>query len=105
MSIILFAGIVLLIIIFVLLKIFGSDNFPWIQFYTRGRESGFTLQEVNLLRRAAVENRIQNPVSLFWSVRQLDRCLRSMILRYRSNGNDGIRPEMISKLFDFPQKS
>ena len=104
MSIFLIAGILLLIVIIVLLRIFGSDNFPWIQFYTRGRESGFNLQEINLLRRAAVENRIQNPVSLFWSVRQLDRCLRSMILRYRSKGNDSIKPEMISKLFDFRKK-
>jgi c-di-GMP-binding flagellar brake protein YcgR len=101
---IIIAGILLILLIFVLLKVFGSDNFPWIHFYTRGRESGFNFQEINLLRRAAVENQIQNPVSLFWSVRQLDRCLRSMIIRLRSNNNDKISSEMISKLFDFRKK-
>ena len=104
MFVFLFTGIFLIVVIFVLLRIFGNDNFPWIQFYTRGRESGFNFQEINLLRRAAVENRIQNPVSLFWSVRQLDRCLKSMIIRYKSRGNEGIRPELISKLFDFRKK-
>jgi len=97
-------AIILIATVFILLRIFASDNFPWIQFYTRGRESGFALNEINLLRKVAIESNIQNPVSLFWSVKQLDRCLRSMILKFRSSANHGISQEMISKLFDFRKK-
>ncbi len=104
MIVFLFFTILLIAAALVLLKIFASDNFPWIQFYTRGRESGFAFPEINLLRKVAVENSIQNPVSLFWSVKQLDRCLRSMILKFRGNAAHGINQELISKLFDFRKK-
>jgi len=95
--------IVILIVVVVLIRLFASDNFPWVQFYTRGRESGFTLSEINLLKKVAIESSIQNPVSLFWSVKQIDRALKSMILKYRS-GNSNIDQAVISKIFDFRKK-
>ena len=101
---IIITGIVLIAALFIILKFFASDNFPWIQFYARGRESGFTFQEINMLRKVAVENSMKNPLSLFWSVKQLDRGLRSMILKFKGTGRTGINQEMISKLFDFRKK-
>ncbi|MCP5514594.1 MAG: PilZ domain-containing protein [Spirochaetales bacterium] len=104
MTVILIFTIILIAAVLILLKIFASDNFPWIQFYTRGRESGFAFPEINLLRKVAVENNIQNPVSLFWSVKQLDRCLRSMIIKLKTTAGYGANQELISKLFDFRKK-
>jgi len=95
--------VVILIVVIVLIRLFASDNFPWVQFYTRGRESGFTLSEINLLKKVAIESSIQNPVSLFWSVKQIDRALKSMILKYRS-GTSNIDQAVISKIFDFRKK-
>jgi c-di-GMP-binding flagellar brake protein YcgR len=84
----------------------GGGSFPWIQFYLKGRESGFRFREINLLRRMAVANHVKNPTSLFWSVRLLDRSIRSVILRYRSlNQEEGAEAiQFISKLYDFRKR-
>lgn len=98
------ASILLVLIAgFVVLAVSGTLKFPWLQFYVRGKESGFSFQEINLLRKVAVENRLKNPASLFWSVRTLDRCIRSAIIRFRSQGTADLQGnlEFLSKLFDF----
>lgn len=84
----------------------GGFRFPWFQFYVRGKESGFSVGEVNLLRRVAIENKLKNPTSLFWSVKTLDRCIRSAIIGFRAAGseNDHKSQEFLSKLFDFRRR-
>jgi c-di-GMP-binding flagellar brake protein YcgR len=81
----------------------GGGSFPWLHFYAKGKESGFTFREVNLLRKVAVENRLKNPTSLFWSITQIDRSIRGMIVKFRAentiNSEDNIH--FLSKLFDF----
>jgi c-di-GMP-binding flagellar brake protein YcgR len=99
-------AVVLLVAFGALLRRAGGGRFPWLQFFLKGRESGFRFREINLLRRMAVENRIKNPTSLFWSVRLLDRSIRSVILRYRSLSQED-DPEavgFVSKLFDFRRR-
>jgi c-di-GMP-binding flagellar brake protein YcgR len=84
----------------------GGGSFPWVQFYLKGKESGFSFKEVNLLRRIAVENRMKEPTSLFWSVKQLDRCIKGMIINFRARGEEAA-PEataIISKLFEFRKR-
>ncbi|MBN2508793.1 MAG: PilZ domain-containing protein [Spirochaetales bacterium] len=104
---------ILVIVVFILLVIFlimlrsaGGGYFPWLQFYTKGKESGFTLREINLLRKAAVENKLENPTSLFWSIKQLDRSIRGIIIKFRSEGKefDENSIRVVSKLFDFRKK-
>jgi c-di-GMP-binding flagellar brake protein YcgR len=54
----------------------------------------------------AVDNRLNNPTSLFWSVRLLDRSIKSIITRYRSR-NEESSPEAIgfvNKLYDFRKR-
>ncbi|HKK49002.1 MAG TPA: PilZ domain-containing protein [Alkalispirochaeta sp.] len=84
----------------------GGFRFPWFQFYVRGKESGFSFSEVNLLRRVAIENKLKNPTSLFWSVKTLDRCIRSAIIGFRAAGseNDQKSQEFLNKLFDFRRR-
>jgi c-di-GMP-binding flagellar brake protein YcgR len=81
----------------------GGGSFPWIHFYVKGKESGFSLREVNLLRRVAVEGRLRNPTSLFWSIGQLDRSIKGVITKFRSQNlmNDPASAEFLSKLFNF----
>src|SRR5512135_2084742 len=108
MAIVIIAALVFLgLVAFVLLlRRAGGGSFPWIQFYLKGRESGFRFGEINLLRHMAVDNRIKNPTSLFWSMRLLDRSIRAVITRYRSlNQEDS--PEavhFVSKLFEFRRR-
>jgi c-di-GMP-binding flagellar brake protein YcgR len=81
----------------------GGFSFPWLEFYVRGKESGFRLQEINLLRHVAVDNKLKDPASLFWSERVLDRCIRGTIIRFRSR-NQMQNPkalDFLNKLFDF----
>ncbi len=81
----------------------GGFRFPWLQFYVRGKESGFRIRELNLLRKVAVENRLRNPTSLFWSEKTLDRCIRGTIIRFRSEDREEDRDAVhfLNKLFDF----
>ncbi len=89
--------------LFFLIQRAGGFGFPWIEFYIRGKESGFKFREINLLRKVAVSNHLKDPTSLYWSVRQLDRCIRATIIRFRARGSmkDENSVHFLSKLFDF----
>ncbi|MBT3275537.1 MAG: PilZ domain-containing protein [Spirochaetales bacterium] len=91
---------------FVILRRAGGGKFPWIQFYTKGKESGFNFKQLNLLRRVAVENHLGNPTSLFWSIRQLDRSIRGVIISLRAEGKESDETSVlfVSKLLDFRKK-
>jgi hypothetical protein len=43
----------------------GGLQFPWFQFYAKGKESGFVFKEINVLRKAAIDTNLENPTSLF----------------------------------------
>lgn len=90
----------------IFLQVNGGLGFPWVQFFAKGKESGFQFKEINLLRRAAVETTMENPTSLFWSVRQLDKTIKGVIIRARANNKledpDSIR--FISKLYEFRKR-
>jgi len=106
MWIISFVAIVILVAFFLLLRKAGGGRFPWLQFYTKGKESGFTFREVNLLRKVAVENKLKNPASLFWSIKQLDRSIKEIILKFRSQKTEGDDEsnDILSKLFELRKK-
>ncbi|MDA3941087.1 MAG: PilZ domain-containing protein [Spirochaetia bacterium] len=101
--ILLFVLLLIVITLIILLRKAGGGSFPWIHFYAKGKEAGFSFTEVNLLRKVAVEGRLKNPTSLFWSIKQLDRSIRGAIIRFKS---EGVLDELnnmvfLSKLFDF----
>ena len=97
---------ILFMILIIVLRRMGGGNFPWLQFYAKGRESGFSMRECHLLRKVAVENRLENPTSLFWSIKQLDRSIRGTITRFRNEGVSGEENNVnfIGKLFDFRRR-
>jgi hypothetical protein len=81
----------------------GAGKFSWVDFYVRGKESGFKLGEINLLRKVAVENQLKDPGALYWSERQLDRCIRDSITLLRDKGalDSPKSVNFLIKLFDF----
>jgi c-di-GMP-binding flagellar brake protein YcgR len=103
--------VLLIIAIFVTVGLFfffisRKFGFPYFKFYIKGKDVGFTFTEINLLRKVAIENRLKDPLSLFWSVKQLDRSIRSLILKYRATGeedNDDTN-DFLSKLFEFRKR-
>jgi c-di-GMP-binding flagellar brake protein YcgR len=81
-------------------------GFPWVEFYVRGKESGFKFSEINVLRKVAVESRMKEPAALYWSQRQLDRCIAGAITRSRAQGNMDAPGTInfLQKLFDFRKR-
>jgi len=106
LAIVLGSVALLVIVGLVLIRRAGGGRFPWLQFYLRGRESGFAFREINLIRRVAVEARLEDPTALFWSVKQLDRAVKGFIIKYRSRGEED-SPEynlLLAKLFELRKK-
>ncbi len=84
----------------------GGFGFPWLQFYVKGKESGFRFRELNLLRHVAVENNLRDPTSLFWSEKTLDRCIRGTVIRFRGRDIEDEEKSVVflNKLFDFRKR-
>ena len=106
MWVFLLVGTLLVIATLIFVQRNGGFSFPWVQFYVRGKESGFRFRELNLLRRVAVENNLRNPTSLFWSERTLDRCIRGTIINFRAHdkAEDEGSVTFLNKLFDFRKR-
>lgn len=101
-------GVFVLIIGAVLLyfQLNGGLGFPWLSFYAKGKESGFAFGEISLLRKAAVAIGLENPTSLFWSVRTLDRTIKGIIIRARAAGKteDRDQVQFLSNLYGFRKR-
>jgi len=78
----------------------------WVQFYAKGKDAGFSLREIELLRQLSIKSKVEDPASLFWSQNQLDQCIRSFVksLQFSGNGNSQENQEFLSKLYDFRKK-
>ena len=78
----------------------------WLQFYAKGKDAGFTLKEIELLRRLAVKSNLDDPSSLYWSQNQLDVCIRSLVrsMHFGGQENDQGSQDFLSKLYDFRKK-
>jgi c-di-GMP-binding flagellar brake protein YcgR len=78
----------------------------WLQFYAKGKDSGFSFKEIELLRRLAIKSNMEDPSALFWSQNQIDICIRSLIRNSRLAGTeqDPENQEFLSKLYDYRKK-
>ncbi len=99
------AGVILLGVI-AWLATNGGLGFPWVAFYARGKESGFKWGEIDTLRRAAVESRMLNPVTIFSSVKVLDRTIRTLITNFRARQkmDDPWTAGFLAEIFDFRKR-
>lgn len=105
--IILFAVLLIAFLVFyIVLRRMGGGHFPWIKFYSKGKDAGFAFSEIHLLRKVAVTNKLKKPTALFWSVDLLDKCIRDIVTRYKANNKEG-DPEaqgFLGKLYEFRKK-
>ena len=96
----------LIIAVALMLRIAGRGRFPWIAFYAKGRETGFSLREIGLLRRVAIESSAESPTALFWSLKQLDRSIKDIIVKLRAAGREDNAEanELLVKLFELRKR-
>ena len=100
-SIIIVSGVVMLV-----LSLANKGKSGWIHFYAKGKDSGFSFKEIELLRRLAVKSNLDDPSSLFWSQNQLDLCIRSFVRSIHLSGgvDNQTNQDFLSKLYDFRKK-
>jgi c-di-GMP-binding flagellar brake protein YcgR len=102
------AGVIVAFVAFLVLRFRGGkERFPWYDFYSKGRREGFSFKEIGFLKNIAIQNRVEKPQSIFWSTKQLDRCLKPAILKINADEgmNPGYKLEMIDKLLDLRTKA
>jgi c-di-GMP-binding flagellar brake protein YcgR len=85
----------------------GKNRFPWYEFYSRGRKEGFRFKEIGFLRRVTIQNKLEKPQSIFWSTKQLDKCLKPAISKISLDVNlpPDYKQSMMGKLLDLRTKS
>ena len=77
-----------------------------LQYYARGKDSGFTFRELELLRKLALKSDLLDPSDLLWSQQYLDFCIRTYVKTARLSGNEQNpeTQEFLSKLYDYRKK-
>jgi len=78
----------------------------WLQFFSKGKDEGFTIKELEQIRRFMVNSNIKDPVSIFSSQKDLENCIRSIVNAMRISGesNNPLTQEFLSRLFDYYKK-
>ena len=78
----------------------------WIQFFSKGKEAGFTIKDLEQLRRLVLTCNIKDPTGIFKSQKQLEIVIRSMVKTVQLSGesNDPATHFFLSKLFDYFKK-
>ncbi|MDR0501704.1 MAG: PilZ domain-containing protein [Treponema sp.] len=80
-----------------------ENSVNWLQFFSKGKEAGFSVRELEQLRRLILNSGIEDPASMFTSQKQLEKCIRSVIYALRISGESeepGVQ-DFLSRLFDF----
>ena len=93
-----------LVILFISMN--DRNKAGWVKFFAMGKESGFSLKEIELLHKLAIKSRLENPASLFYSQNQLDACIKSYVNNMRLSGADSDQEsqDFLSKLYDYRKK-
>ena len=104
------AAVVLIIVIaFLCLVLFArppSGDKPkvnWLQFFAKGKEAGFSIRELEQIRRLVTNCNIDDPASIFSSQHHMETCIRSVVNAVRMSGDSedpGIQ-DFLSRLFDY----
>ncbi|MDR2542308.1 MAG: PilZ domain-containing protein [Treponema sp.] len=78
----------------------------WIQFFAKGKEAGFTIKDMEQLRRVISNCNIKEPVSIFKSKKQFEIVIRSVVNAIRLSGesSEPAVQHFLSRLFDYFRK-
>jgi len=93
-------------VLILLLSLTDRNKPGWVQFYAKGKDSGFTLKEIELLHRLAIKSKLENPAALFFSQSILDSCIKALVKSIHLSGGDSDHKnqDFLSKLYDFRKK-
>ena len=82
------------------------SGYSWVQFYARGKDAGFALKEIELLRQVAKRAELEDPAALFWSVTQLDQCIAALLRKARLTGTEQAKDtqDFLEKLYAYRKK-
>ncbi|MBN2655852.1 MAG: PilZ domain-containing protein [Spirochaetales bacterium] len=75
----------------------------WREFYVRGADAGFSIGEMKMLKSAAEQAGLESPVSIFFSIDQLDHSI-SVLSRYVEDNGIEYTPEestLLRKLYEY----
>jgi len=84
-----------------------KERGSWVQFYAKGKECGFSLKEIDHLRRLTVKAKLNDPVLVFTSQEELDKCIRSLVNTIHISGGlsvDGSQ-DFLSVLYDYRKRT
>ena len=89
------------IIFFIILIL--NLNKELVDFYTKGFDSNFKAGEISVLWRLSRKCKLDNPVSLYYSVPTLNKCISMMITQSRHNGSEksAKMQNFLAKLYRF----
>ena len=78
----------------------------WIQFFSKGKDAGFTIKDLEQIRKIVAACGIKDPAEIFKSRNLFEKVIRSMVNTVRLSGenNDPAMQIFLSKLFDFFKK-
>ncbi|HOX92133.1 MAG TPA: flagellar brake domain-containing protein, partial [Spirochaetales bacterium] len=98
--------VIVLLVLALSLLLQGDKRFSVFEFYSRGKELGFSLGECRLIRETLTLAGIKDPVAVFWSIRDLDQCIRAFTKRFKAEGKDKDRVTIafMEKLYDYRKK-
>ena len=76
------------------------------EFYSKGMDAGFSLQEINLLWSASQRADLMNPPAIYGSVEELDKAINQIAGERKFSERKGVEPEtvILKKLFDYRKK-
>jgi len=78
----------------------------WVAFFAKGKEAGFSFKEVEMLRHLAIQCNLDDPIALFWSQSELDKCIHAMVRGIKISGDSDEQGthDFLSRLYDFRKK-
>ena len=90
----------ILVIIFIFVAIFKRQ----INFYVTGLDSGFSFSDLSLLWQVSEICEIKNPMTLFYSLESLKKCMEHISAIANSDETDARMQLLLSKLFNYRTK-
>ena len=99
-------ALVFVILIFLLTRTKKEVSGSWIQFFSKGKDAGFTIKDMERLRRIVSSCKIPSPITIFDSKNQFEIIIRSTVNSVRLSGesDDPAVQIFLSKLFDYYKK-
>lgn len=84
----------------------SKSNYSWLEFFAKGKDAGFSFSELQLLRKLAISAELEDPSTLFWSEKQLDRCIGELIKKAEvtGEGRNQETQDFLSKLYEYRKK-